>query len=461
MSRKMYNYKILILFSVLFLMSFSISVKAEVISLEQAVQTAIENNHHLKAKKLDVEHSKKEKEKAKTHFLPQFTFSQSAERGDEPSYVFSRYLQQGYLPPQYLLYPQSIGDTGAVNNFNTHLRITQLIWAGGAVRAAVKEASAGERATAAIYNYERERTSAQVARSYLEVIRLKKQMIVLEQTEKALKAALKKTKDLYEQGFVVNADVLRVEVQLKDVQKEKIALKNAITLARYNLARQMGIDGNNPPDVVDGLSQFKILPLKPLGYYLKQVEVSHPIIKALKQQQKAAGHEIRRRIADFLPKFGAVADYQWNRDTSAHRASGYVVGLSLKWEIGDGLSRHLNVVQARIKRNQVEEQLYDTKDKLKLSVRKAWLDIQTSKKQIDVASTEVKQATESFKVALDRFSNGLTTVDDMLGTEAILKKARSDYVSALTDYAESYIELGLAVGRSRLFIKKVQQELLK
>lgn len=451
---------ILLLVAAAAVIPLAAAAPAGLLTLRDAVARARASNHGLNAARLEEPAQREDVRQARSFFLPQVAFQQNVEHGDEPGFVFARSLQQGWIDPRYIVQPDRLAHPDPLTNLQSRLTVRQLLYDGGSVRAAMRQARAGEQAAAAETRQAEEELTAQVVESYLQVIQLQKQMEVADKTAATLQASAKRAADLLDQGLAVQSDVLQVQVRLAEVERERIALVNATLLARANLARLMAADEDDPPVVSASLSPFRPLPTTDLADCQRRALSGHPRLDRLARAAAAADAEIRKSKGDYLPKIGIFADYDFNTDAGDHHADGYVAGASLQWELLDGFGREARVAKARIRRAQVDERTREAEGAVRLAVRKAWLDLDTAARQVAVAQGAAAQAGESLRIVTDRYQNGLTTVDDLLGAQAALTKAESDQVQAAVQYCLQYARLGLAVGDIQPYIETIQQEML-
>ncbi len=429
------------------------------VTLEQAVSRALAANPKLEAVRLEQEAMKEVFRQAGALRYPHIGVEAAAERGNEPGFVFARMLQQGYVDTRYLLRPDLLASPPSMNNFRAKAGAQWLLYDGGAVKAARGKARAGIRAACAEERAEADALAAGVTESYMALIRLRGQIGVLDKAAEALNALKRKSADLLEEGVVVKSDAMQVDVRLAEVVRDRIALENGLEIARCQLARLMG-DAASRPEPGAGPVRFLPLPVDSLEAMLARARQDNPNLERLSQAEEAAEKEKDLARSAFRPKAVAGAAYEGNSDGDGHGARGYTAALGLKWEVFDGFAREAKLAEAKIRIRQAEARRRDGEAAVALAVRKAWLDLDTAVRQVGVAETAVAQAQESYRIVADRYANGLTTVDDMLGAEAALRKAESDRLNALTDYAVRYVALGQSAGDALAAVQTVARQFL-
>src|SRR5262249_31007124 len=85
-------------------------------------------------------------------------------------------------------------------------------------------------------------------------------------------------------------------------------------------------------------------------------------------------------------------------------------------------------------------------DNVLLEVRRAYYDLDASRKQIEVAHAAINQAQESLRIEQNRYEGGLTTITDLLGAEDAARRSQADYWEAVYRFHISYASLEFASG---------------
>jgi outer membrane protein TolC len=429
--------------------------------LTDAVQEALMKNPRIQAAALLAESRKMDYKQARSYYLPHVTAEAAFERGNNPGFVVSRMMQQGWFDRRFLNDPLLLQSPEPLSNAHTLIQVNQVIYDGGSIRAGMNMALAGRQAEEAQKRSSESNLAAEVSDAYLQILQLRSQLDVVETAIRGLESMRQTAENLYQQGMAIQADVMRIGVRQAEVEREKIALLNGLRLARINLARLLDADENNPPNVALRFGPFKQLPVETLESYEKQLLADNPDLKALDETLKAKVEGVRKERAEYLPKLGAMAGWEYNNSTTGHRADGYIAGIGLRWDLLDGFSREARIAKARLEVQELQARHREAEAGLRLALHKAWLDLDTAQSQVNVAKVAVDQAGEAWRTIKDRYENGMTTIDDVLAAETSQKKAAGDLVQSMQNYALHYILLGRAIGTPQSLISVVEKELLQ
>ncbi len=429
--------------------------------LTDAVEEALRKNPRIQAAALLAESRGSDVRQARSYYLPHVSAEAAFERGNNPGYVVSRMMQQGWFDRRFLNDPLLLQNPDSLSNARTLVQVNQVIYDGGSIRAGMNMAQAGRRAQEALKRSCEDSVAAEVSETYLQILQLRSQLEVAEAAIRALESMRQTAENLFQQGMAIQADVMRIGVRLAEVEREKIALLNGLRLARINLARLLDADENHPPDAALQFGPFKQLPAETLESYEKQLLAGNPDLKALDESLKAKTEGVRKEKAEYLPKLGVLAGWEYNNSITGHHADGYVVGIGLRWDLLDGFSREARTAKAHLEVQELQARRREAEAGLRLVLRRTWLDLDTAHSQVKVAQVAIDQANEAWRTIKDRYENGMTTIDDVLAAETAQKKASGDLVQSIQNYALHYILLGRVIGTPQSFISAVEKEFLK
>jgi outer membrane protein TolC len=195
--------------------------------------------------------------------------------------------------------------------------------------------------------------------------------------------------------------------------------------------------------------------------YEKSLEVciaaaleNRPEIMAYALRLERAQSIVNLSRSEYYPNVNLVGNYAKFGDTpgvagSPYRdqESWYVMAVAnwTFWEWGKTKNR----VDAGLSReNQAADILANIKDQIILEVKNAWLLLREAETQIHVARQAIEQAEENFRINTERYREQVGTSTDVIDSQTLLTKARSDYFNALGDFSIGRARLERAMGVS-------------
>jgi outer membrane protein len=135
-----------------------------------------------------------------------------------------------------------------------------------------------------------------------------------------------------------------------------------------------------------------------------------------------------------------------------HPSSSFVIdeniygGLRLNFPFFEGGLRRAEVRQARARLKQIEYELSDLKDSIKIEVENAYLDLLTLSGTLEKLEAEREYAEENYKSVSRQFEYGLADSMDVMDANTLFVTAERKLVSARYDYQMAILKLRRATG---------------
>ncbi len=265
---------------------------------------------------------------------------------------------------------------------------------------------------------------------------------------------LEDQKRRFDAGTVPRFNVLRAEVELANTRPRLIKARNALRIAKNQLATQLGWDipRTSAQDIPLELADY--LTATPFDLELPaailQALTRRPELAALRTQEKIRDEDIRQVRADYYPQVAASAGWRWQNKTFTSRVDdyvdGWVVGGQVNWSIWDfGLTQG-KVSAAKARREKARLQVDDTQRRVELEVRTAFSTFTEAREVLDSQQKVIEQAQEALRLARARTDAGSGTQLDVLSAQTALTEARTTNSQALRDYAVARARLERAMG---------------
>ena len=121
-------------------------------------------------------------------------------------------------------------------------------------------------------------------------------------------------------------------------------------------------------------------------------------------------------------------------DNQFHNNLNSYVGLSVQVPIFNGLRTRTQLKIAKINKNQAEAQQSATTVRLKNNVNQAYTDMNTAYERFIVLQEQVKDYSESFKIATLKFEKGAITTVDYVIAKNNIDRANTNLINARYDY---------------------------
>ena len=415
------------------------------LTLEQAVATALEKNPVRKSAMFNQQAAATGVKESRAALLPQITFGEAYQRGNDPVFVFgARLRQQRFTADDFAL--NRLNRPLPLGNFATNFTGRWQLFDSGVNW--LRMAQARQMSLAAQRHLERTEQELvnRVVDAYMGVLLAARQLQVAEDAAKTSQAIFERSQARYEAGMAVESDMLSAQVDNAARQQELIRTRNGVQLARASLNHEMGVSLDAEYQPAEVLAE-RVLPTASPSDLEK---------RALEHRPDLAGADLRSDVqkkgiavakVSFGPRVNAFGG--WEAD-NPHFAGGggnnWTAGVEVQLDVFDGGAKVARLERARAQAGAAAADRDALASGVRLEVRQAYLEYDSARQQVEVARAAVQQAKESLRIGQNRYEGGLTTITDLLRTEEAALRAQTDYWQAVYRLHTSFASLELATG---------------
>lgn len=414
----------------------ALSQNVVLVTKEEVVAKAIENNNSIKISKQDIFSAKGDFNQTNAILLPNISISHTALATTNPLMAFGSKLNQGILTANDFN-PTLLNNPSQIENYATTIEVKQpLINLDGLYQR--KAAKAKLKATTLLSERTEDYIVLEVEKAYMQLQLAYKAVNVL---EKALEAALENNtlaKNSFEQGYLQRADVLAVEVRVTEVKNNLQSAKSNVENASDYLSFLMDDNGSDMIQPLDSLS-ISTNNLKNGNAVLEE----RLDVKAMEHGTDAYAKMYKADKMAFLPRLNAFGSYElYDDEIFKADASGYLFGAQLSWDIFQG-SKRIGKAQkskAEYEKSKLQYKQYVSQSNLELN--KAKRQLLDSKNKLELTKLAVDQSKESLRIRTNRFKEGLEKTSDLLMTETQYAQKQLEYYQTVFEhnYAQAYLE---------------------
>ena len=411
------------------------------LSLEECKQLALLNNSKSKNSKLEVEASKQAKKSAFTNYFPSISaggiawsgnkslMEMDIEGGDLPVYDgnpanLASATQFAYFPDMSMGMLKE-GTTGYINAM-------QPVFAGGRIVNGNKLAALSEEVSKLNYKLTKNEILLSTTEQYWTIVSLKEKLKTILKYEKLLQRLLQQVDDAYNSGIVMKNDVLKVKLQLSEIELNKSKLENGIELATLALSQYLGtaIDSSTIFN-----EELEVSDLPQSSYVEKNEALKKRTEYSLLEKSVTAEKLLTKiKLGEYLPQAGiGVSGIYMKFDGGDDRTLGMVYG-TVSVPISNWWGGSHELKERSIKEEIAENNFQNNSELLILQIEKSWQELTEAYKQYQLAEESEAQAEENHKVNEDSYQNGLITVSDLLEAQALLQQTKDQVTDAKTNY---------------------------
>jgi outer membrane protein TolC len=243
---------------------------------------------------------------------------------------------------------------------------------------------------------------------------------------------LKLIRDYYDQGLVQKADVLSVNVRVSEVENQ---LSYAISNVRNGSDYLALLLGEEEMDDRVFKPQDRVIDSLIIAEYPTSLPESRKDLMAMQMSVEGYGRMLASGQMKLLPRINAFGSYQlYDENLFGFGADGYLLGVSLSWQIFDG-NKNIGRVQksrAQYEKAQLENDQYVQQSELEL--KKARRQLADAEKKVALSRLAYQQSSEAFRIKQDRFKEGLEKTTDFLMSETLMVQKELEYRQAIFEY---------------------------
>jgi outer membrane protein TolC len=261
------------------------------------------------------------------------------------------------------------------------------------------------------------------------------------------RALLKQTQDRRSVGLAAQVDVNRSMVESQTAEQRLTTLENDFAKQKINLARLIGLPPSDAYLLSGEPSSSPPVDLD-FDHALTQAVENRFDLKAAEAQLRAAKRTKNAATAERLPSLDVSADYgAIGANPSQSHGTFTFVG-TLRVPIWNGGKTEGSIEQADAALEQRRAELDDTRGRIEADVRQALLDLETTRKQMDLAANNKRVARETLELTRQRFEAGVTDAVEVVQTQESVATADFDYITSVFSYNLAKATLARAIGNT-------------
>ena len=327
------------------------------------------------------------------------------------------------------------------------MTLQQPVFTGFRLQRSVDIADLTVQATQKEYDRDKSDLTFNVKTAYWNLAKSLELLKVVNENVEQVKAHLKDVQSWQGQGLMTNNEVLKVQVQLSDVQLRQIDARNNVQLARIALNNVIGLPlDTNIQLTTDIVHEHRVF--SDLNSLIRQAQERRAEVKSMQYRVQASDAAVSLAQSSWWPQLYLVGNYMTARPnqrifpTQDVFKDTWDVGISVSLDLWNWGTTVRQTDQARAQLEQVKDGLGQLQDAVALEVTRDYLNLGRALERISVAENGVKQAEENYRVTSGKFKQGLALNTDLLDAEVALLQAKTNYTQAITDYemAEASLE---------------------
>ncbi len=309
--------------------------------------------------------------------------------------------------------------------------VQQVIYAGGAARAARRQAELGVRLSELGYGHQRQELRLQLAGLYMDLYRAVRQLEVYDSNIALTRRLIGDIRARHEQGTALKNDLTRYELQLATLQMQRTRVENDLAIANSQIVTLAGLSQSTRviPD-----SSF--LAAKPDLFSNSNSLSSTLPVQMAEAKADLAGQQLKQSRSAMLPYLALVAQDQLNGPVTIDitpyniNYNYWFVGLSLNYNLSSLWKSNPAVRTARFNREQALLERQAVEEQTRQELGAAAIRLDEARRNLTIKQKSMQLAAQNYALVADRYTNELALLVDMIDAANQKLAAELDMVSA-------------------------------
>lgn len=308
---------------------------------------------------------------------------------------------------------------------------------------------------------------AAVRASYYNVLLAEQSMKVLQEAIATTERVVNNTKELYENGLVAEYDYITAQVQLSNLKPQVLQAQKGIEITKLQLKMYLSIPEETEINVIGSLDDFRNIVLLDTNYDVDLSE--NTTLKSLDLQSELLDHQEKLVQTTRMPTIAAFGQISYigqervnlggllggaagGTSTSTADQSKFwwqypiSVGAQISIPIFAGFNKTNQIKAIRNQRAQLDIQRDYAERGVKLQVQQAINTLLTARESMLSNELTVEQAQKAYDISYARYSAGAGTILELNSSQLTLTQAQLNYSQSIYEYLSAHAEYEKALG---------------
>ncbi len=360
--------------------------------------------------------------------------------------------------------------TADVTLVQPEVTLQYVLFDSGKRKARVDAATAQTLAAGANFMQANQDVAFSVASAYYQLLTAEEALQAANDTLKTAQTTHDAAETQLRNGRSTLPDVLNARAETSQAVFDQESADGDVNIARVALRDAIGVEPS--PEITIDAQSSDPLPeslTSSIDELVHRALADRPDLLAQAAEIRAAGSAVRVAQAGYGPHFSFAASaaqtsiwpsVSYGQVGSASKPT-WSAGLQMDWRIFDGGARRHNVLEARSKQREAEDDMTHKRDEATREVWLAYIAFRTALRKQEAAVALLKAANTSYSASLDAYRYGVKNLVDVVTAEKQLAQARLSGVSARSELLLKAVDLEFVTGnllRGRSPLTKSQIE---
>ena len=406
------------------------------LSLAQAIEMGLQNHQQLKIAEAQVQTTEQQVKVSKLQQLPTVSFSANA-----------FYLGDALVLDTDWSKLQAIDMPHFGNSFA--LQASQILYKGGVIKKSIEMAELQQQLAELNLTSNEQDIKLLIISNYLDIYKLTNQLQVLEQNKILAEQLLNNVTKLYEENMVTRNEVIRAELQIKNLSQTILTMQNNHAILSNQLSYALGL----PHNVI--IMPTEVIELKAVGIsqadYINLAQ-QHPTLRLAEKNVEIAEKNIGIAKADRFPTLSLFGGYNMQRPLTSTTPvmdlynNTWQAGISLNYNIDNLFKSKRKINLSKTQAHTTQEALVYTQQNVEIGINTAFLKCREAEQQVVLMDESKQLANENYEIVKSKYLNQLAITAEMTDASNAKLRAELEHANAAINALFQYYNLLKATG---------------
>lgn len=461
----MKKYYLLIGYLTFLLSSQLIFAQKQVLTLDDAIHIALENNTDIKVALMNSQKSSAAVSEAFGYALPSLDLSaQFSHFLNKPKMPFPDFnalltnatynilFDENIIPrdnSKFLPVQTQLQSFAQSNNYDASITLTQILFNSAVFRGIGASQIYYDLSLSELRNTI-SKTTLNVQKAFYGSLLTKELLTITKASYENAQENFKNVKALYNQGFVSDFDRMQAEIRVENIRPVVLQMENMLATTLNNLKLVLGIDQSQDVDVTgEFIYKPEVLPEE--ADIIDYAMTNNYGLISMKLKMDVDEAFIDLDVANYWPTLAAFGNITYAGSSDNWDFQNYnstTVGLNFSINLWQGNRTKNAVEQSTITYKQTKEQLSQLKEFVASQVKAKLLELQRVQSLVEAQERNVTLAERAYKLSTVRYQEGTGSQLEVQNADLELRQARINRIQSIHSYIITKYELDQLMGKT-------------
>jgi outer membrane protein TolC len=442
----------------------SVYAQQQVLTLDDAIHIALENNTDVKVAELNSQKSRAAVREAFGYALPSLDASANFSHFlKKPKMAFPDFealltnatysilFDENVIPrdnSKFVPVESVLQSFVQTNNYEASLTLTQVLFNSAVFRGIGASQVYYDLSVAELRNTI-SKTKLNVERAFYGALLMKELLAIAQASFENAQENFENVSALYEQGFVSDFDRMQAEVRVENIRPTLLQTQNMLITTLNDLKLVMGVEQSLEIDVA-GEFIYKPADL-PLEEDVIDFALSNNFgLHSMKLKMDLDEAFIDLDLSEYWPTLAAFGNYTYagaSDEWNFQNYSASTIGLSFSINLWQGNQTKNRVEQSTITYEQTGEQYGQLKAYVVNQVKAKYLEVKRVQSLVEAQERNVSLAERAYEIATLRYEEGTGSQLEVQNADVALRQARINRIQSIHSYIITKFELEQLMGQ--------------